>query len=71
MVRTKQTARKHTGGGANVGRKAQKTRLRRAVGKDEWWGTAKQTFVKPKTGTLRPHMHNPNALDYRRKYNIY
>ena len=31
MARTKQTAHKHTDGGANVGRKAKKTRLARAL----------------------------------------
>ena len=57
MVRTKQTARKHTSGGANVGKK---TRLRRAMGADMRWGTAKQTFVEPKAGRLRSHPNDPN-----------
>ena len=70
MVKTKQTARKHTDGGANLG-KNQKTRLRRAVGADMWWGTAKKTFVEPKAGRLRAHTHDPNRLDYRRNYNIH
>ena len=57
MVRTKQTAQKHTGGGANMGKK---TRLSRAVGADMQWGTAKQTFVEPKAGRLRSHPNDPN-----------
>ena len=68
MVKTKQTARKHTDGGANLGKK---TRLRRAVGADMWWGTAKQTFVEPKAGRLRSHTNDPNRLDYRHNYNIH
>ena len=57
MVKAKQTARKHTDGAANLG-KNQKTRLRRAVGADMRWGTAKKTFVEPKAGRLRAHTHN-------------
>ena len=63
-------ARKHTDGGANLG-KNQKTRLRRAVGADMWWGTAKETFVQPKAGRLPSDRHDPNRLDYRCKYNIH
>ena len=59
MVRMKQTARKNTGGAANIGRKAQKTRLKRAMGVDAWWGTAKKTFVEPKAGRLRTDPNNP------------
>ena len=70
MPRTKQMARKHTGGGANLG-KSQKTRLRRAVSADMWWGTAKQTFVQPIAGRLPTHRNDPNRLDYRHKYNIH
>ena len=68
MPRTKQTARKHTDGGANLGKK---TRLRRAVGADTRWGTAKQTFVQPIAGRLLTHRNDPNQLDYRCKYNIH
>ena len=70
MVKTKQTARKHTDGQANLG-KNQKTRLKRAVGADMRWRTAKQTFVESKAGRLRSHAHDPNRLDYRRNYNIH
>ena len=70
MVKTKQTARKLTDGGAKIG-KNQKTRLRREVGADMQLGTAKQTFVEPKAGRLRSHAHNPNRLDYRHNYNIH
>ena len=68
MARTKQTARKHTGGQPNMGRKAGKvkTRLRRAVlASDPRWGSAAKTFVEPKAGRLRFHTHAPNRLDYR------
>ena len=65
MLRTKQTARKHMDGEANLGKK---TRLRRAVGADTRWGTAKQTFVQPIAGTLPTHRNDPNQLDYRCKY---
>ena len=71
MARTKQTARKHTDGGANVGRKAKKTRLARALkASDKRWGSAKQSFVKPTAGRLFAHHNDPLRLDYRSKYNI-
>ena len=66
MARIKHTARKHTGGKANLGRKGQKTKLKRAVA-DARWGTAKKTFVEPKAGRLSTHRHDPNRLDYRSK----
>ena len=70
MARTKQTARKHTGKVTVTGSaKKVKTKLKRALlGSDARWGTAKETFVKPKTGGLRPHPRDPNRLDYRRMY---
>ena len=70
MARTKQTARKHTGKVTVIGsaRKV-KTKLKRALlGSDPRWGTAKEMFVKPKTGGLRPHPWHPNRLDYRCMY---
>ena len=70
MARTKQMARKHTGKVAVTPHaKRVKTRLRRALlGSDPRWGSAKETFVQPKMGSLRPHPHNANRLDYRRMY---
>ena len=70
MARTKQTARKHTDGGANVGRKAKKTRLARALkASDPRWGSAKSTFVQPTHSRLFSH-HNEDRLDYRCKYSM-
>ena len=63
MARIKHTARKHTGGKANLG---QKRKLKRAVA-DARWGTAKQTFVEPTAGRLSTHSNQPNRLDYRSK----
>ena len=66
MARTKQTARKHTDGGANIGRKARKTKLKRALkASDPRWGSAKKTFVEVTHGRLDVHYNDPRKLDYR------
>ena len=67
MARTKTTARKHTDGGANIGKqkKAKTTRLKRALkASDPRWGTAKKTFAEVTYGRLDAHVNDPRKLDY-------